>query len=352
MRTISFSLFWGIVNLCHSQKVDLDPFRFNFKYRDLPHVIFDSSSKSFTPIIQLTPFIKEIVSEELVASKLILQGYDRVASNADVQFIYYMSDIDIIEFDIQENIAESKNKDGTITRRYSYYAFLKYRLHAIAYLKNKAGIDLIRQNELILNNNLSPLTWKSKEFNKYDEASKYMKDNIDIIKGKLIRDNINNTVDLANRWANYNAGFPLKKDNFQLWLLDNKNHPEYENMHIRWNALKAVLEEISAESMNENNRAAILDAIKYFDNIKITYKKEEKADKKMRYAAFYNNTQLYLLLDMPDEAKKEADGLILNDYDKKDGEQMKRQAEALAELFRKHDIYTRHFDAKRRPYRR
>ncbi|MFN4915280.1 MAG: hypothetical protein ACK5FT_08165 [Sphingomonadales bacterium] len=352
MKNILFSFLWIIANSSQAQKVDLDPFKFNLEYRDLPHDIFDSSLKSFTPIIQLTPFTKEHISEEVVASKLLIHGYERNNSNADIQFVFYMSDITILEFDILETVTESKNRDGTINKKYSYFGVLKYRLSAIAYLRNKAGKDLVRRTDLILNNPLQPLIWKSKEFNTSSAASQYMKDNIEIINGNLLRENLDKAIVDANHWANYCIGFPLKKDNVQLWLLDSKNHPEYENMHKRWNSLKISLQEITAVSINEDIKSAIIEAIKYFDNIKLTYNSQEKADKKMRYAAFYNNAQLYLILDKPEEAKKEAEGLIVNDYDAKDGERIRKQAEGLSELFKKHDIYTRHFEAMQRPYRR
>ena len=83
--------------------------------------------------------------------------------------------------------------------------------------------------------------------------------------------------------------------------------------------------------------------IKYFDELKTKYSEDEKAHKKLRYSAWYNNAVLYMILDMPVNAVAEAEGLIANDYDKKDGERLKKDAEEMMELLNKNHISSRHF---------
>ncbi len=76
---------------------------------------------------------------------------------------------------------------------------------------------------------------------------------------------------------------------------------------------------------------------------KTRYTEDEKSHKKLRYAAWYNNAVLYMMLDMPEKAAEEARGLIANDYDAKDGEKLVEQAEALKALLALNKTNTRHF---------
>lgn len=63
----------------------------------------------------------------------------------------------------------------------------------------------------------------------------------------------------------------------------------------------------------------------------------------MRYASYYNLAVLYYYLDDPQNMMKEAQGLILNDYDVSDGKAFERTAIWLKNLFETNNIYTRHF---------
>ncbi|MBK6978284.1 MAG: hypothetical protein IPH28_15305 [Cytophagaceae bacterium] len=82
--------------------------------------------------------------------------------------------------------------------------------------------------------------------------------------------------------------------------------------------------------------------IEYFESIKSKYKTDEKADKKLRYGAFYNLSKLYYYLDKPDLAIIQAEGLIENDYDKKDGEKLAENAQILVDIFKKTKLNSTH----------
>lgn len=349
MKTTLFSIFLSIVCISQAQKVDLDPFHFNFEFRDLPHTIIDSNLKTYVPLVDVTARTEEFVTADIISSRLVLQGYELAGRNADIQFGFSFSDLIIDNYEIKENVSETKNKDGSVTKNYSYYISLNYSVSATSSLTGKSGIELVKTNRIFSNSSFS---WTSKEFKTRYDASNYYTNNRNSIRGNLVREKLTEAINAANYWANFNAGFPQTQVSLFLWLLDNKKHPEYEGMQTRWNALKPALQGVSAGSLPDDIRSKMTEMIKYFDGLKATYNKDEKPDKKMRYAAFYNNTQLYLLLDMPEKAITEAEGLIANDYDVKDGERLKKQAEAMTELFSKNGIYTRHFNTALRPYKR
>jgi hypothetical protein len=349
MKNAFFILSLFLAGAATAQKVDLDPFHFNYEYRNLPHTVLDSTLKTYSPLIDVTARTEEFVTADIISSRIVLQGYELAGREADIKYGFTFSDLIIENYEIKESVSESKNKDGSVTKTYSYYINLNYSISATASLRDKSGTDLVRALNVFSNRTFN---WTSKEYkNRYD-ASNYYTNNRNSIKGNLVREKLNEAINAANNWANMHAGFPKTESNLYLWILDNKKHPEYEGMQTRWNALKPALQSASAGSLPDDVKSKMTEMIKYFDGLKATYNKDEKADKKMRYAAYYNNAQLYLLLDMPDKALTEAEGLITNDYDAKDGKTLKEQAEKLTELFNKNNIYTRHFNADSRPYKR
>ncbi len=82
--------------------------------------------------------------------------------------------------------------------------------------------------------------------------------------------------------------------------------------------------------------------IDYLQALKTKYTGDDKRNKKMRYSAFYNLSNIYYYLDMPEKAKIEAEGLIKNDFDEKDGEELIKAADRLKEVFAKTNFKTRH----------
>lgn len=100
---------------------------------------------------------------------------------------------------------------------------------------------------------------------------------------------------------------------------------------------------MNANSSIDKAKQKLKPVIDYFESIKQNYTSSSKHDRKMRYAGYYNLAVLYYYLDVPQLMMKEAQGLILNDYDSRDGKDFERTAIWLRDLFQTNNIYTRHF---------
>ncbi len=333
--------------IAYGQKVDLDPYRFNFEYRNLPHTLQDTSLKTYEVTADLSSSMEQHMTADVIGSKCILQGYKK-EENADINFVISFGDFLIEKYQIVENVSESKNKDGSITKNYSYYVSMNYTISGYANLNGRDGSPLIKGNNLFPYSNYN---WSSSTYATRSEASTYYYNNKYSIINKLARERIEEGIKEANRWANYSMGYPLITENSYLWLIDNKKHPEYSAMNERWVALKPVLEGITANKLSDEDRSKILVMIEYFNGLKTTWNKDEKGDKKIRYACCYNNALLYMILDDPENAIKESDALVANDYDTKDGKNLREKAEELKALFAKNKIYSRHFNAMNKPYK-
>ena len=63
----------------------------------------------------------------------------------------------------------------------------------------------------------------------------------------------------------------------------------------------------------------------------------------MRYQAYFALATLYILMDNLDAAQKEADGLIANDYDTKDGKRFLEEIAKTRKLFAVNKVSSRHY---------
>jgi hypothetical protein len=151
------------------------------------------------------------------------------------------------------------------------------------------------------------------------------------------------TAAAASRTASVAYGFPIARGNEIVETIDTKKHLENEPFRAACTTLKALLGSMTPNEPLDKEAAA--DIIAYFKSIPPKYTDPKlKADKQLRYAAYYNLCRIYLYLDEPEQIAEYADLLIANDYDKKDGEKFKKQATQLIETLTRTEIKTRHFD--------
>ena len=335
--TLFLCLVAGIAN---AQKVDLDRFNFNYEYRNLPHKPLDSTFKTFSVGVEASSFITGAMGTESIISKIDLQGFDRSESEGDVQIQLRIQDLIVDKYQLVESSSTTKNKDGSETKTYSYYVSVDYSITGSADWTDKDGAELAQGINLFGSRSYN---WASASYKTRSEATNYYANNRTAIINGFIRERLNEAIAAANAKVNYYFGFPVTRNAEYLWLSDGKKHPETEAMSLRWTALKPGLEAVSANELSEDTRSKMLEMIKYFDDVKTRYTEDEKSHKKLRYAAWYNNAVLYMMLDMPEKAAEEARGLIANDYDAKDGEKLAEQAEALKALLALNKTNTRHF---------
>ena len=90
-------------------------------------------------------------------------------------------------------------------------------------------------------------------------------------------------------------------------------------------------------------KADMKQVIDYFNSVKKKYNSNSKSDKKLRYASYYNLAKIYWWLDDPDAAMREANELVINGFDSKDGERLEAGAENLKEQLRSAKRDSRHF---------
>jgi len=332
LRTTAILVLLSVAS--YAQKVDLDRFNFTFSYRNLPNEPLNPEYNTYSVKVNSSLNIRSQISPDMIS----IDGWKKVDDNGHVIINFTSDDLIVRGVDIQERVEEIKDKDGKVTgRKYYYLAAVDYTWAAEAQVKDYKGAS-IGTKSFGAN---SP--WKSSEYSSRKEASDYYNNNRSGIQANLQKDHINGAVNSIRTWLNNSYGYVSVKDPDILWILDSKKHPETPAQHEQWEAFKAAVATVTPESISDETKEKFAAAIKYFDEIPARFPDSDKAHKKLRYAAYYNKAKIYIFLDKPAEAIKEAEALITNDYDAGDGKRLKTEAEALANELKKNNATTRHF---------
>ncbi len=323
------------------QKVDLDKFNFTFEYRDLPLLPQKPEYNTFSVKTNTNSAVRDNYSDTGIEELVNIQGWKRVSGvNGHLIVSVSLDDLIIASSNVTERVDIQKDKDGKETGR-KYY----YKVDAVYSWQGRAAVRDFKGAE-IGNTSLgssTTKTWSSSEYSTRKEAADYFNNNRTEIKGGLIRGEVNAALSALSRWLSDNYGYSVRKEPEILWILDAKKHPETAAQKENWLVFKAAVATVTADNLPDETIEKFKTVIAYFDGIPARFATEDKNDKKMRYASYYNKAKIYLYLDLPELAIKEAESLIANVYDDGDGKRLKKEAEALVKLFEKNNKISRHF---------
>lgn len=140
-----------------------------------------------------------------------------------------------------------------------------------------------------------------------------------------------------------NFGFGKFTQPDLVYLLDSKKHPEHEGHQKVVKALKEQLTKMTFDQPIDQTKEAFAPLMKYLEETVTKYNKDEKSDRKMRYAAYYALGKISYWLDNPEATVKYGELLIANDYDVKDGKELVKWGTELRKAFDKNNIDSRHF---------
>lgn len=341
--TLTFLVTLLFTQIGFSQGVDLDRFFFKVSYRNLPQYPLGFDYKTYKVTPTLTKTTKALFSPEEIQDKIIIEGFSRVDNDsADLAISLNIDDIVITRTEVKTRQDVQKDKNGAITSRKNYYWLeIDYTMSA-----RYNVVDMKKHNSLIsqvLDTRENKYTFKSEETESYASARDLYQLNKEMMVKNLIQSRLDNYYSYINNALTTNYGYRVISENLQLWILGSKKHPELANYS---NVCKQIQNAFLL--MNpDSSVAAIIERLSpvfdYLNNIPQRFQSDEKGDKKLRYSAYYNLAQIYLALDMPDEAIKYANLIITNDYDTRDGKYFIDNAQRLKDLFAKNNFYSRHF---------
>ncbi|HEY6505517.1 MAG TPA: hypothetical protein VIZ28_16195 [Chitinophagaceae bacterium] len=324
-----------------SQKVDLDKFKFSTQLRTLPEIRLDSSYHTYNVSVEGSRLMQSFLSDMSPESSVVLEGWKKLARKGHLSIEVKLEDILPESFSVKEREEIIKDRYGKETgRRKLYWQEVVYTFSAFADINDYKGAYV---KKVILANRDYKQTYRGPEFAIRQMAEGYFILNSMNITGQLYRNCVTRAVNyLSDRITNY-FGYGEVTVNDFMWILDSKKHPEYKAHRQAFLTVNEVLFGISANRPIDGVREQLKPVIDYFEKIKRLYSSTNKHDRKLRYASYYNLAKLYYYLDDPQAMRKEASGLILNDFDARDGRALEASALYLKDLFATTNLNSRHF---------
>ncbi len=357
-----------------AQRVDLDRFSFDYSHIVLPREYLEPDQRTFGVRVNAVTAITRVMPAESVYDRININGFQRTETAPTVGITVTMGDVRFQRSETTTRTEEVKDKEGKVTGRNYYYKLTaRYSVSGNYQItgppptgapaeepKKAEPAAPVKTNRFLTNvvTSDAPATVQGKrvgwgifpsemvfvsdEFRNSGDAEKYFTINRSSIQNELITNYVNAAIASVNADANGLFGYtPMSGRDF-LWILDSKKHPEYE---IQQEAIKAVKELMKGMKATESTAVLATNLeplLAYFSSLKTKYASNEKADKKIRYSAYYSLATLYYHLDQPDKVIEEANGLIKNDYDRTDGERFVEKAEEVKKSLAKHHLTERH----------
>lgn len=323
------------------KKVDLDRFSFTVQYRALPQMKIDSTYRTYNVVVEGTRMMQSFLKDLSPENTVQLEGWRKLADNGHITIKVKLEDLLPENVSIKERQQVIKDRAGQVTTKIYYHEEVKYSFAATASVSDYKGAHI---TDIELASRGSKYTYSSPEFALRPLAEGYFLLNTVKVTADLYRRCVNNAMHNLSENITNNFGFKEVTSSDIMWIVDSKKHPEYTAHRQAFQQLSEVFFNMNANTSIANVRAQVKPVIDYFEGIKKEYTTTSKHDRKMRYASYFNLAVLYYYLDDPQAMMKEAQGLILNDYDSRDGKGFETTARWLKNLFETTNIYTRHFN--------
>lgn len=341
-RFFLMATFVAIATVTFSQSVDLDKFYAKFTTRNLPTNPLPKENRSFTVVPNFSSYAASVYDPaEFAANGVKLVGLENKKSGAALTISFTFTGIDVKELNVQEVRREEKDKNGAITAvNITYMGTIKYS-YSSSYAFTGADGKTVESSSL--HDDWKVETYNSAEFKEYKEAASYIKMNKDLIIDKYIRQFIGTASIEITKAAERRFAYKSSTDHVGFWYLGSEKHPEFQAHTDNWKAVLAVVEKMNENGGVSEAREMIKPLIAYLEDAKSRFTEDNKKHRKMRYASFFNIAKLYMLTDQPDEAVKQAEGLIANDYDTGDGKDFIKEAGRLKGALSLNGVETRHF---------
>jgi hypothetical protein len=334
-------LFIAPLSLFAQKRVDLDRFNFQAQFRSLPNMRLDSSYRTYSVTVANSKLMTPFIQETDPANTVILEGWRKLPAKGHIKIHIKLEDLLPESVLVKERVVNITNKAGTITGTNTlYYQQVIYTFAATAQITDHKGAHVM--DEVLANRGYKQV-YNSPEFSNKALAAGYFVLNSPSVTKQLYQSCVNRSMHYLSNRITDNFGFAEVTVDDYMWVIGNKKHPEYDDYRKTFREMNEVLFSMNANKSIEGAREKLNPVIKYFEKIKTDYSGNNKHDRKIRYASYFNLAVLYYYLDDPELMMKEANGLILNDFHTAVGNSFQETAHRLKNQFQRNNIYTRHF---------
>lgn len=312
MRYVFFFICFFITNLVVAQKVDLDPKTFNYSHYQLPEIAVEQALRNYSVSIPIVgDAIKPYVVTADLKQSIKIDGLGRVSKNAGIS-------IEIRLLDYKEVVKNISEKTKTVMVN-NINQNVKYYQSRTEYLFTAVVRAIKTDNKQVL---LEEYSDKLTHFYFTPEVldSKIAQQDGNTVLQKIITVEIEDFLKPFVKKLDTKFGYVQKNQEAVFYYLDSKKHPEFTAFNAEFGKLESIMKQINIS--NPDISTAKIEAtsiLKYFETLPAKYAKDEKGDKKLRYAGYYNASLLHYCLDNLSDSEKMAQKVVENQYDEKDG---------------------------------
>src|SRR6187431_1877295 len=324
-----------------AQRVDLDRFNFTASFRDFPNEPLPIEYKTYNVRIEASPSLGLGYTAANLESMINIEGLKKVTGTGHVTILAILDDIVIEKTETKEIMQVNKNKNNVDITKSFFSTEMTYSFSARATIYDYRGSTVT--SNYILFDRENKRTYKTPEFSNPVEAANNFNNKALETRSNLAKQLVNGAVSNLNSYLNQTYGYSIQKVSDIFWVLNNKKHPEYGEQQKAWNNFKNAIVLMSPDEPLDKVKEKLKPVIAYYDKVKTLYAGSDKEARKLRYASYYNLAKIYLYLDNPAAAMREADALAMNDFDESDGRSLRAVAENLDEQLKKNNASTRHF---------
>jgi|WetSurMetagenome_2_1015567.scaffolds.fasta_scaffold21783_3 hypothetical protein len=337
---LALVLFIFMFNL-EAQRLDIDKVSFDYSYRLLPNIPLDKSYVSYTVKITKSDNLGPFASIQ-DSSKINIPGRKKVPTQAYFTVNINLGEVTMGKPEVKSRVDVSKDKDGKETgRKTLYHVEFRYSFEATTEVTDYNG-TILANYKISTRDNAK--TYKSTEYSTRELAAGNYNNQTKEISERIICEEINNAYTSFNESLTNDFGIKDIWIKYHLWNVGTQKHTEYQECKNACAKAKAALEMITPYSIPNEINEQIKPAIEYFSGIEIKYTStEEKTEKKLRYAAFYNLAIIYLCLEQYEKTKEYAQKLMANDFDSNDGKDFIQAISTIQARLEKHKMATQHF---------
>ncbi len=334
---ITFSLAYG-------QKVDLDESKFEVRSRNLPSKPLKPNQRKYHVQVTLQPD-QESIKEIKELENLELVGLSKVptAESADVKVLLELGQL----FTDVPKMVDKSYTDNKGNRTPRFFLNMNYHYTVKGKLTTSDGNTILTKSYGVVptpfNNGY---LWESPEFRTAADANNYYMNYQATIRRQLYLEGFLRDCKIFISLANETYAYPEITLPYTLWYIDGDKHPEAKEHKTRCEEIKLLATKISpSDTLVDGKpiREGLNSNITYFEALPQKYAGDSKAEKKIRYSAYYNLATIYQILDNPSKSDYFAQKLIENDYDTDDGKKKIEANEKLFALQKVNNQNTRHF---------
>lgn len=341
LRTFTLAILLLPATLLAQRNVDLDKYSFRVQLRSLPAIRLDSTYRTYNVEVENTRLMQSFMTDLNPSQMVELDGWRKLNQQGHVTVRVRIEDLLPESFNVTERVENITDRTGKVTgTRTLYTQQMTYTFAASAVVSDYKGMHIMDQ---VLADRGAKRTFRSPEFPVRQMAEGYFLINSLKVTNDLFRVCVTNAMHaLSNRISN-DLGYGEVTTSDYMWVVGSRKHQEYDAHRKAIGLVNDVLFSMTASTPVSDARAKLKPAIDYFEKIKKTYTSTSKHDRKIRYASFFNLAVIYYYLDDPQAMMREANGLVLNDFEPRDGKGFESVAIRLRDQFQNANIYTRHF---------